>query len=246
MQFEQPLRQGKFLKRYKRFFADIEFEGETITALCPNTGSMKGCKDPGSPCLFSSNDDPKRKLRHTLEMIKSPTSWIGVNTALPNKLVYELFENNPLKHWKKYNRYQGEVKINDKSRMDLVLWNEKQHPDIKKWNHKNLIPPLHVIEVKNVTMGGEGLAQFPDSVTTRGQKHLDELILLTKKGFSCEMVYVVQREDCEVFSPADDIDPEYGKKLREAKKSGVKITALHCRLDKKSVTLTSDTLKIKL
>ena len=246
MKFEQPLRQGKFLKRYKRYFADIEFEGEVITALCPNTGSMKGCKEPGSPCRFSSNDDPKRKLKHTLEMVKTPTSWIGVNTALPNKLVQELFQTDPLKHWKKYDNFQGEVKINDKSRMDLVLWKKKDHPDIKKWNHKNLAPPLHIIEIKNVTMGEDGVASFPDAVTTRGQKHLEELTALAQKGFSCEMVYVVQREDCDVFTSADAIDPGYGEKLRKAKKSGVKITALHCRLDKKSVTLTSDTLKVKL
>lgn len=237
MKFEKPLREGQFLKRYKRFFTDIEFEGETITAHCPNTGSMKGLKDEGSPCLFSSHDDPNRKLKHTLEMIKVPKTWVGVNTSIPNKLAKELFETNPLPHWKEFNRCQSEVKISDASRIDLVLWNEKKH-SIEKWNAKNLKAPLHLIEIKNVTLGEDGVAYFPDAVTSRGLKHLEEMILLTKKGFTCEMLYVIQREDCKSFKTADDIDPEYGKKLKEAAKKGVRVTPLVCKLTKSEVKLT--------
>jgi sugar fermentation stimulation protein A len=245
MKFETPLSQGVFQKRYKRFFTDIDYEGETITAHCPNTGSMMGLKEPGQACLFSTTDDPKRKLKHTLQMVRAPKSWVGVNTNLPNKLVVELFETQPLRHWKKFDAFQSEVKINDQSRIDLILWNTKDHPDIKKWNHKNLTPPLHLIEIKNVTLAEGNTAYFPDAVTTRGQKHLSELIELTEKGFSCEMVYVVQRTDCEVFKAADHIDPEYAKLLKEAKKAGVKVTPLTCRLNKKEVTLLAEKLPHK-
>lgn len=246
MKFEQTLSEGLFQKRYKRFFTDIEFQGETITAHCPNTGSMMGLKEPGQACLFSTTDDPKRKLKHTLQMVKAPKSWVGVNTGLPNKLVAELFNNQPLKHWQKYDSLQAEVKINDKSRIDLVLWNSKNHPDIKKWNHKNLNTPLHLIEVKNVTLAKEGVAYFPDAVTTRGQKHLQELIELTEKGFSCEMVFVIQRSDCETFAAARDIDPDYSQLLKEAKKAGVKISALPCQMSKKEIRLLPEPLKLKL
>ncbi len=245
MRFEKPLSQGIFQKRYKRFFTDIEFEGETITAHCPNTGSMMGLIDPGLPCLFSTTDDPKRKLKYTLQMVKAKNSWVGVNTALPNKLVTELFEKNPLPHWKKFDRLQAEVKINDKSRIDLVLWNSKDHPNIKKWNAKNLLAPLHLIEVKNVTLAEEGVALFPDAVTTRGQKHLDELMVLVKKGFTCEMLYVIQRTDCKLFKAARKIDPDYAKKLHEAKEMGVRITPLPCSMTKKDVTLLNEQINFK-
>ncbi len=237
MKFDKPLSQGLFQKRYKRFFTDIEVDGEIITAHCPNTGSMMGLKDPGQACLFSTTDDPKRKLKHTLQMIKAKKSWVGVNTALPNKLVAELFESSPLKHWKEYDSIQCEVKISDKSRIDVVLWNSKDHSDIKKWNHKNLVAPMHLIEVKNVTLAEDGVALFPDAVTARGLKHLQELIELSARGFSCEMLYVIQRTDCTTFRSADHIDVEYGKALKEAKKAGVKITPLACELNKKEVRL---------
>ncbi len=245
MKFETPLSEGLFQKRYKRFFTDIEVDGETITAHCPNTGSMMGLKEPGQACLFSTTDDPKRKLKHTLQMVKAPKSWVGVNTGLPNKLVKELFENSPLKHWQKFDSVQAEVKINDKSRIDLVLWNSKKHPDIKKWSHKNLAAPLHLIEVKNVTLAEDGVALFPDAVTTRGLKHLDELIELTQKGFTCEMVYVIQRSDCKTFKAADHIDPEYASKLNEAKKAGVLITPLPCKMTKKEVVLLGEKVPLK-
>lgn len=242
MRFEKPLSQGIFQKRYKRFFTDIEFDGETITAHCPNTGSMMGLKDPGSPCLFSTTDDPNRKLKHTLQMIKAPKSWVGVNTSLPNKLAVELFEKNPLSHWKKFDSAQSEVKINDHSRIDMVLWNSKDHPKIKKWNHKNLTPPLHLIEVKNVTLAENEVAFFPDAVTTRGQKHLEELMDLVSKGFTCEMLFVIQRTDCKEFRGAKDIDPDYVKKLKQAQKAGVIITPLPCKMDEKEVILLSEPL----
>lgn len=238
MGLDLALKKGIFQKRYKRFFADIEFEGQTITAHCPNTGSMMGLTDPGLECLFSTSDDPNRKLKHTLQMIKAKNSWVGVNTGLPNKLVAELFNNNPLPHWQKFDRVQQEVKINAESRIDLVLWNSQEH-SVTKWTHKNLASPLHLIEVKNVTLAEDGLAMFPDAVTTRGLKHLEELIHFTKNGYSCEMVFVIQRTDCTRFKAADHIDPAYAAKLLEAQEAGVKITPLPCAISTEGVHLTS-------
>lgn len=243
MKFEVQLQEGTFLKRYKRFFTDIDFNGETIVAHCPNTGSMKGLKEEGYPCLFSTTDDPKRKLKHTLQMVKTPTSWVGVNTALPNKLVMELFTENPLPHWKQFDKAQAEVKISDKSRIDMVLWNSQEH-DVKKWTLKNLDTPLHLIEIKNVTLAKGDVAQFPDAVTTRGQKHLEEMMELTEKGFTCEMVYVIQRQDCTKFQTADDIDPDYGKKLKEAIKMGVKVTPILCEMSPTEVKLSHTQLDL--
>lgn len=243
MSLDLTLRKGVFQKRYKRFFADIEFNGEVITAHCPNTGSMMGLTKAGNDCLFSTNDDPNRKLKHTLHMIRSAQSWVGVDTSLPNKLVAHLFANNPLPHWQKFDRHQSEVKINAESRIDLVLWNSQEH-SVSKWNHKNLASPLHLIEIKNVTLSENGIAMFPDAVTTRGLKHLEELIHFTKNGFTCEMVFVIQRTDCSRFRAADHIDPDYAAKLKEARKTGVKITPLPCLINEKSVVLESRELEL--
>jgi len=245
MRFEPPLSQGIFHKRYKRFFTDIKYKGELLTAHCPNTGSMMGLKNEGAACLFSTTDDPKRKLKHTLQMIRTPHTWVGVNTGLPNKLVAELFFESPLKHWQKYNRLQSEVKINSQSRIDLVLWSTRDHEQ-KKWNPKNLQPPLRLIEVKNVTLADNGVALFPDAVTTRGQKHLEELIHFKEMGFDCEMVFVIQRTDCKSFTPARHIDSKYADKLASAARKGVQITALCCSLDPTEVKLLQKTLPIHL
>lgn len=247
MQFHSPLIKGQFLKRYKRFFADIKLDdGQVVVAHVPNTGSMKGLKEANSPCFLSPAQNPERKLKYTLEMIKTPTSWVGVNTSLPNRLVYELWENNKPSHWKNFDRAQLEVKINPRSRLDLVMWELKNHPEIKKLSHKTLNSPMHFTEIKNVTLGEDGVAYFPDAVTERGQKHLEEMMALMKLGFSCEMIYVVQREDCKIFAPADDIDPAYGKLLRKAVKQGLKISAFPAKLTKKDIVLDNKSLKIEL
>ncbi len=245
MRFEPPLIQGTFQKRYKRFFTDIEHKGEVITAHCPNTGSMMGLKDEGAPCLFSTTDDPKRKLKHTLQMIKSAESWVGVNTGLPNKLVVELFQESPLDHWQDYDAFQSEVKINSNSRIDLVFWSTKDH-NVKKWNPKNLQPPMRLIEIKNVTLAEDGVAMFPDAVTTRGQKHLEELMHFKDLGFDCEMIFVIQRTDCTSFAPARHIDSNYADKLALASQKGVKITALSCSLTPREVKLLPKQIPIQL
>ena len=181
-------------------------------------------------------------------MVKSPTSWVGVNTARPNKLVRELWDTSTVNTWKSFDRIQSEVKISDSSRIDFVMWNSKNFGEgrLIKPNFKKLKGPFHFVEVKNVSLEEKGVARFPDSVTLRGQKHIDELVKLIKLGHSAELLFVVQREDCRSFSPADDIDPEYGKKLRKAFSLGLKITALPCQMDMAEIILKVKPLPVVL
>jgi sugar fermentation stimulation protein A len=232
MEFKSPLQEGIFLKRYKRFFADIEWKGEVITAHVANTGSLKTCSEPNSPCLFTVHDDPKRKLKYSLEMIKAPSgSWVGINTSVPNALVKKALTEKILNHWEGWSEVHPEFKINDETRLDFRLSNGKKH---------------HYIEVKNVTLARDGHAQFPDAETTRGQKHLKEMMSLMKEGHSAELVFVIQREDCKAFAPAEDIDPAYGKLLREAVKSGMRVTAMTTKLSPSGICLTGEVLKVVL
>ncbi|MBY0384108.1 DNA/RNA nuclease SfsA [bacterium] len=244
MKFENPLIEGVFLKRYKRFFADIRLGKETVVAHVPNTGSLKSCNEPESTCLLSPATNPERKLRYTLEMVKTPKSWVGVNTSNPAILVKELFESKKVAHWKNFDGFQSEVKINEHTRLDGAMWNSSEQKNLKNGKLTKLSPPLHFFEIKNVTLAENGTALFPDAVTERGQKHLQEMMDLIKKGFTCEMIYVIQREDCKVFSPADDIDPEYGKILRQAVKKGLRVSALPCRLNEKEIKLQSESLPL--
>jgi sugar fermentation stimulation protein A len=224
--------EGTLIQRYKRFLSDIKLDsGETIVAHVPNSGSMLGVKDPGSRVRLTKSDDPKRKLPYTLELVKTKEgSWVGVNTARTNKIVFEAFHNKTVPHWKSFDEIKPEVKINDKTRLDFLLSGKNKK---------------HYVEVKNVSMARPPLAVFPDAVTERGQKHLRELMALVKKGNSAEVLFVVQREDCETFSPADDIDPEYGKLLRDAAKNGVRVSCWACTIRQDSIELTRE-LKIKL
>lgn len=250
MNFKAPLKKGKLLKRYKRFFADIEYKGEVITAHVPNTGSLKTVPLKDVDCLFSTNSDSKRKLKHTLEFIFSPTGLAGTNTRTPNTIVHEaLLEGLNTK----YQFIQPELKISDKSRIDFVLWSWKgkqedcpkklKYPDYLK--DKNLA--LHFIEVKNVNMVEGATALFPDGVTERGRKHLDELSTLSKKGFSTELIFTVQREKVESFAIAKEIDPEYFKAFKNAAKTEVKTSAYPVEMSKKKACLKwTRPLKIKV
>jgi sugar fermentation stimulation protein A len=239
MKLKEPLRQGEFVKRYKRFFADVKLDGELVVAHVPNTGSLKSCLFTGAPCLVSESTNPARKLKATLHFIKTPTTWVGVDTSLPNSLVHEAWETGLIDDWKAFAHARREFKISKESRLDLVLAPSAEHFDQKK--------NLHHIEVKNVTYAEGGIALFPDAVTERGQKHLRDLMGLKKSGFGAEIVFVVQREDCERFAPADAIDPEYGKLLREAVACGVRVRALTCAIDPKNgVSLAAEELPLEL
>lgn len=236
MIFKQPLLQATFQRRYKRFFADVELSSKTEIAHVANTGSMKSCILPGQPCLISRAENPERKLRFSLEAIKAPSgSWVGVNTSYPNKLIKEAFDQGLFSHWKEFDHFQAEVKLSAATRIDAVL-----SKDEKK----------HFIEVKNVTLAeddqGRLVARFPDAVTERGQKHLRELISLVKQGHSAEIFFTVQRDDCEEFQPADEIDPEYGRLLRQAAKAGVIISAYKVKISAREIVLTNEKLKVQL
>lgn len=214
-----PLIPGILRRRYKRFLADIELiSGEIITAHCANTGPMIGVSKIDSPVYVSQSNNPQRKLAYTWEMIQVEETWVGINTALPNRVMKQVLEQqifSPLQG--QYNKVRSEVPYgkNKKSRVDFVLTND-------------LINQPIYLEVKNTTLANKNTALFPDTVTTRGQKHLIELMELSSEAKPI-MLYFINRGDCQIFSPGDDYDPIYGKRLREAVKKGVEI--LPCRFE---------------
>jgi sugar fermentation stimulation protein A len=215
---------GTLVKRYKRFLADVKLNsGELITAHCANSGTMKECSEPGRPVYLSFHDNPKRKLKYTWEMIKMSTSLVGVNTMVPNKLVKKSIEDGRVKQLKGYENVKAEVKVSDRSRLDLLL---------TKGDHEKCF-----VEVKNCTLVKEKIAYFPDAVTTRGRKHLVELQRLAKEGNRSIIFFLVQRMDAKGFSSADHIDPSYGKELRKAKNNGVEIIVYDVIIDLKKIIL---------
>ncbi|MBH47803.1 MAG: DNA/RNA nuclease SfsA [Halobacteriovorax sp.] len=224
MKFDKPTVKGKILKRYKRFLADIELEnGEIVVAHSANTGSMTTCWEPGWDVLLTKNDDPARKLKYTLEYTHNGETWIGVNTALPNKMVIEAIENGTIKELQGYDTIKPEAKIG-KSRIDVLL---------TKDNGEQCY-----VEVKNTTLLHEGDAVFPDAVTERGQKHLRELTELKQQGIRACMVYVINRNDVAKFRPAGHIDAEYAKLLQQAHKVGVEIIPYMAKLEPSGLELT--------
>jgi sugar fermentation stimulation protein A len=210
MKFDQPLIKGFLIKRYKRFLADIELpSGEIVTAHCPNSGSMKTCDQPGWEVRLSPSDNPKRKLKYTWEMVHNGKCWIGINTIFANKIAAEGIRSGMIRELQGYERLQTERKYGQNSRVDLLLSNGG-----KKC----------FVEVKNVTLVEEdGFYRFPDAVTKRGLKHLQELTEMVRQGHRAVMLFLIQRSDGTLFKPADHIDPQYGRELRNAFKVGVEI-----------------------
>jgi sugar fermentation stimulation protein A len=206
----QPLVAGRLVRRYKRFLADIELEdGSLVTAHTPNTGSMKQCAVPGQQVLLSKSDNPKRKLAWSWELVRVDDHWVDINTHRANRVVEEALRNNVLQCLQNYS-VRPEFSFAE-SRIDFMLEGE---------NEKVLL------EVKNVTLCCQpGVACFPDAVTTRGQKHLRDLMLAKEQGWRAVIFFLVQRGDAQTFSPADDIDAEYGRLLREAVSCGVEAMA---------------------
>lgn len=215
---------GILVKRYKRFLADVKLDdGKTVTAHCPNTGSMTGCCESGQPVYLSRHDNPRRKLKYTWELIEMPTSLVGVNTLVPNRLVCLSAAAGLISELSGYETVEREVKTGDNSRLDLCLSNgAKDHC---------------YVEIKNCTLVEKGVARFPDAVTTRGLKHLDELARLVDAGRRCVMFYFIQRMDAKVFEPADIIDPDYGKGLRRAVDRGVEILVYDATIDLAGIQL---------
>ncbi len=224
MLLPSPLFPATFIRRYKRFLADFELEdGEIVTTHCPNSGSMKGCAAPGNPALLSRSDKPGRKLQYTWELVKADGRWIGINTGLPNHLVREAIENGCITELQGYQTIRPEVRYGQNSRIDLLLGNGDQRC---------------YVEVKNVTLVEGNVALFPDAATTRGQKHLRELMEVVKQGQRAVNFFVVQRADGESVAPADTIDPEYGRLLRLAESAGVEILAYQAQVTPQGIAIT--------
>ena len=216
MKFAQQLIEGRLIRRYKRFLADVQLPGEVVTAACPNTGSMMGCAEPGSRVWLSEHDKPARKYRHTWEIVEvagAKPVMVGINTGLPNALVQEAIEQGAIEELTGYPSLRREVAYGEeRSRIDLVL----ESPRRKSC----------YVEVKNVTAAASrGIALFPDSVSERGARHLRELMRLKASGMRPVQFYCVQRGDVNEVRPADAIDPEYGRTLREAMAAGVEVMA---------------------
>jgi len=231
MQFPNPLIPGQLIKRYKRFLADVEFEdGGTTTAHCANPGSMLGLAEPGSTVWLSESDNPKRKLKFSWELVEvdlgaGPT-LVGINTAHPNALVAEAIQSGTISELSGYPALRREVKYGVNSRIDILL-------------EDNSLNRCYV-EIKNVhLMRKNGLAEFPDSVTARGKKHLDELSNMVREGHRAFMVYLIQREDAKDFSLARDIDPAYGEAFDAATQAGVEALAFACDISPEGIEVAN-------
>ena len=223
MKFKERLLQGTLIKRYKRFFVDINYDNKVITGHCPNTGSMMGLLSKGNKVWFSKSENPKRKLKYTLELIEVNKKIIGINTLLTNKIVYEALKQKKIKELNKFDNIKNEVRFNENTRFDFLLSNQKEKC---------------FLEVKNVTLiKNNNIAEFPDAVTSRGAKHLNELIKAKKKGYKVYMLYLVQIEGCDSFKIADDIDREYKIMFDKALKNGIKILCYDCKLNNEEIKL---------
>ncbi len=229
-----PLITGTLIKRYKRFLADIKLDsGEEITAHCANPGSMMGLSEPGRKVWLSTSDNPKRKLKHSWELLQVADAMVGINTMHPNKLVEEAIREDKIKELCGYASLRREVKYGKNSRIDILL---EDGGDER---------PCYV-EVKNVHLSRTPpLAEFPDSVTARGTKHLVELGDMVEQGARAVMMYLVQRTDCESFSLARDIDPKYAENFDLAMKRGVEVLVYGCDISPKFIRVT-DALKLNL
>ena len=213
---------GRLLRRYKRFLADVETEeGRVLTVHCPNPGSMLGLQTPGSAVRCTTSEDPKRKLRHTLEMIRVGRVWVGLHTGRANQLAARALARGAVSGLEGYGEVRPEVAAGEGSRLDFRLSGHPEDPR-PAW-----------VEVKSVTLrapDGGPRALFPDAVTTRGKRHMETLARLHREGARAVVLFVVQRADCDVVAPADDIDPDYGRALREAARAGVEVLAVGARV----------------
>ena len=221
MKFTKSLIKGKLIKRYKRFFADVKLDKKIVTAHCPNTGSMMGLLDKDNEAYVLPNNNPKRKLKYGLEIIKSRKNLVGVNTHMDNKIVQHALENNLIKELKNNDLIKPEVFFNKETRFDFLVEKNKQKI---------------FVEVKNVTLfRDKETAEFPDAVTERGSKHLLTLIDAIKKGYKSYLIFLVQIQNMEKFKIAKDFDPIYYKNYLIAKKAGVNFLAYRCSISPKKI-----------
>ena len=229
MEFTKSLLKGKLIKRYKRFFVDVRLNKEIVTAHCPNTGSMKGLLDEGNEVHLLKHDDPKRKLKYGLELIKAKKNLVGVNTHRANKIVHHGLSNNLIKELKNNDKINSEVFFDKETRFDFLIEKKKRKS---------------FLEVKNVTLfRDKKIAEFPDAITTRGSKHLLTLIDAIKKGYKSYLIFLVQIQNMEYFKIAKDIDSKYYENYLIAKKAGVNFLAYRCNINSKKIYIDK---KIKI
>ena len=223
MNFKEILIPGEFIKRYKRFFVEVKIGNNIVTAHCPNTGSMMGLLKKGNRVWLSKSDDLKRKLKYTLQIIEDNKSKVGINTHLTNKIVLEALRNSIIKDFVNLSLIQQEVKFGDNTRFDFLITK-----GMKKI----------FIEVKNVTLSRKkGIAEFPDAVTSRGLKHIKELLKAKKKKFEIYLLFVIQRDDCKTFELAKDLYPEYCDFLEKAVKKKLNVLCYDCKFSTKGIKL---------
>ena len=221
MEFTKSLIKGKLIKRYKRFFTDVKLGKEIVTAHCPNTGSMKGLLDEGNEVYLLPNNDPKRKLKYGLEIIKSRKNLVGINTHMANRIVHHGLKNNLVNELKNNDIIKPEVFYNKETRFDFLLEKQTQKT---------------FVEVKNVTLfRNKDTAEFPDAPTTRGTKHLLTLIDAIKKSYKTYLIFLVQIQNMKYFKIAKDIDEDYYKTYLIAKEAGVNFLAYRCDISSKKI-----------
>lgn len=226
MQLEAPIERARLIKRYKRFLADVTLaDGREVTAHCPNPGAMTGLAAPGMTIGLLPAANPKAKLPYRWELSHADGGWVGINTGRPNRLAEEAIQAGAILQLTGYDSIRREVKYGQASRIDLLLEGAGR-------------PPCYV-EVKNVhLMRQPGLAEFPDSITARGAKHLGELAAMAAEGHRAVMLFIVQRSDCATMSLAADIDPAYAKAMMEARAAGVEVICCQCAIDETSISVT--------
>ena len=231
MYFENKLISGLFIKRYNRFFVDIKIKNQVITAHCPNTGSMYGLLKKGNKVWISKSNNPNRKLKYTLEIIENDKSKVGVNTHSSNKIVHDALKNNLIDEFKNLLEIKPETKFGTNTRFDFLVLKKKDKS---------------FIEVKNVTLcRKKEIAEFPDAVTSRGLKHINELVKASKKNYKIYILYLIQRDDCKTFTIAKDIDPNYANALTKAVKKKLNILCYDCKFSSKGIKL-SNKVKFKI
>jgi sugar fermentation stimulation protein A len=231
MKFDNKLISGQFIKRYKRFFVDIKIKNKVVTAHCPNTGSMFGLLKKGNNVWLSKSNNPKRKLKYTLQIIEDQKSKVGVNTHLTNKIVLHALKNNLIKEFNKNIEIKPEFKFGENTRFDFLILKKKYKA---------------FIEVKNVTLSRiKNIAEFPDAVTSRGLKHINELIKASRQGYEIFILYLIQRDDCKSFTIAKDIDPLYSNSLAKALKKKLNVLCYDCKFLSKGIKLNKK-IKFKI
>jgi len=223
MRFQTPLVPATLLRRYKRFLSDMRLEdGREVVAHCPNPGAMLGLKDEGMRCWLEPNDDPKKKLKFGWRLVELPEGhWAGIDTGVPNKVVKEALTNRLIPELA-YDSFRAEVKYGENSRVDFLLGGAQ----------------TTYVEVKNVHLRRDGdWAEFPDSVTSRGTKHLNDLMKVAAEGARAVMLYIVQRDDCRRMRLAGDIDPDYARAFDAARQNGVEVLCYGTHISPNGVTL---------